>query len=144
MASEDQEEDIETNIYDSYDQMDKDYEDNYDYEASEQMGDLEYEIDEDNFAAILEQKDKDLRLAAELGKALLEQNAELQRRFEQSAEEYNQKMEVNQCLKEIILMHSQSQISYKIYSNLNLRIWYLECGQWFDIGAVATQGYAQA
>ena len=95
MASEDQEEDIETNIYDSYDQMDKDYEDNYDYEASEQRGDLEYEIDEDNFAAILEQKDKDLRLAAELGKALLEQNAELQRRFEQSAEEYNQKLEVN-------------------------------------------------
>ena len=95
MASEDQEEDIETNIYDNYDQMDKDYEDNYDYEASGRRGDLEYEIDEDNFAAILEQKDKDLRLAAELGKALLEQNAELQRRFEQSAEEYNQKLEVN-------------------------------------------------
>ena len=95
MASEDQEEDIETNIYDNYDQMEKDYEDNYDYEASERRGDLEYEIDEDNFAAILEQKDKDLRLAAELGKALLEQNAELQRRFEQSAEEYNQKLEVS-------------------------------------------------
>ena len=41
-------------------------------------------------------------------------------------------------------MHSQSQISYQIYSNLNLRIGYIESGQWFDIIAVATQGYAQA
>ena len=84
---------LKTNLYGNYDTVDADNKGNYD-ETSEPGDELEYDMDETNFAAVLEQKDKDLRLAAELGKALLEQNAELERRLEQSAEEYNQKLEV--------------------------------------------------
>lgn len=43
----------------------------------------------------LAQKDKDLILAAELGKALLEKNQELQHRYEQLNEEYMLKVEVS-------------------------------------------------
>lgn len=42
----------------------------------------------------LAQKEKDLTLAAELGKALLEQNQELQSQNEHLVEEYTQKLEV--------------------------------------------------
>lgn len=42
----------------------------------------------------LQQKEKDLILAAELGKALLEKNEELSRQNEIIAEEYSQKLEV--------------------------------------------------
>lgn len=54
----------------------------------------EEEEDIDIYAQ-LEQKQKDLTLAAELGKALLEKNAELERRNEQMIEEFAQKIEVN-------------------------------------------------
>jgi coiled-coil domain-containing protein 64 len=43
----------------------------------------------------LEQKQKDLTLAAELGKALLEKNEELERRNEQLVEDFAQKIEVS-------------------------------------------------
>lgn len=43
----------------------------------------------------LEQKDKDLMLAAELGKALLEKNSDLEKKLEQSTEDYNQRIEVS-------------------------------------------------
>lgn len=42
----------------------------------------------------LMQKEKDLLLAAELGKALLEKNEELSRQNERITEEYTQKLEV--------------------------------------------------
>lgn len=84
--------DNEPDLYNNFDEVDEVNPVNY-YENSEQGDAPEYDIDEENFAAVLEQKDQDLRLAAELGKALLEQNAELERRIEQSAEEYNQKLE---------------------------------------------------
>ncbi len=45
----------------------------------------------------LAQKERDLILAAELGKALLEKNQELTRRSEQANEEYTQKIEVIFC-----------------------------------------------
>ena len=44
----------------------------------------------------LKQKDCDLILAAELGKALLDRNEELSRQNERITEEYSQKLEVLQ------------------------------------------------
>lgn len=61
-------------------------------EEEEFIGDEEEE--EMDVYAQLEQKEKDLRLAAELGKALLEKNEELERRNEQIIEEFSQKLEV--------------------------------------------------
>ena len=43
---------------------------------------------------LLEMKEKDLELAAELGKALLQRNEELRRKNEELAEEYSNKLEV--------------------------------------------------
>lgn len=48
----------------------------------------------DGLRAQLENKDKDLMLAAELGKALLEKNSDLEKKLEQSSEEYSQRIEV--------------------------------------------------
>ena len=42
----------------------------------------------------LEQKERDLLLAAELGKALLERNEELQRKADLAQEDFNQRVEV--------------------------------------------------
>lgn len=55
---------------------------------------LENEPDPSDIYAQLQQKEKDLILAAELGKALLEKNEELSRHNERLAEEYSQKLEV--------------------------------------------------
>ena len=44
---------------------------------------------------LLEMKEKDLELAAELGKALLQRNEELRRKNEELAEEYSNKLEVD-------------------------------------------------
>lgn len=49
----------------------------------------------DDVYAQLQQKEKDLILAAELGKALLEKNEELSRQNERIAEEFSQKLEVH-------------------------------------------------
>ena len=46
---------------------------------------------------ILQNKDKDLVLAAELGKALLEKNEELSKENERIAEEFSHKLEVSYC-----------------------------------------------
>lgn len=56
---------------------------------------LENEADPEDVYAQLQQKEKDLILAAELGKALLEKNEELSRHNERLAEEYSQKLEVS-------------------------------------------------
>jgi len=56
----------------------------------------------------LQQKEKDLILAAELGKALLEKNEELSRQNEKIAEDYSQKLEVsNEALLQLLktVMH---------------------------------------
>lgn len=51
--------------------------------------------EETNLQSMLEQKDRDLMLAAELGKALLEKNSDLEKKIEQATDEYNQSVEVN-------------------------------------------------
>lgn len=56
---------------------------------------LENEADPEDIYAQFQQKEKDLILAAELGKALLEKNEELSRHNERLAEEYSQKLEVS-------------------------------------------------
>ncbi|XP_064613123.1 LOW QUALITY PROTEIN: bicaudal D-related protein homolog [Liolophura sinensis] len=53
----------------------------------------ERDLEDDDIYGQLEQKEKDLVLAAELGKALLEKNEELTRIHEQTVEEYNIKIE---------------------------------------------------
>lgn len=50
--------------------------------------------DTDEMLLQLQQKEKDLILAAELGKALLDKNEELSRANEKMAEEYSHKLEV--------------------------------------------------
>lgn len=42
----------------------------------------------------LRQKENDLQLAAELGKALLEKNEELKKQYDAAVEEYSKKLEV--------------------------------------------------
>lgn len=54
----------------------------------------ERDLEDDDIYGQLEQKEKDLVLAAELGKALLEKNEELTRIHEQTVEEYNTRIEV--------------------------------------------------
>lgn len=43
----------------------------------------------------LQQKENDLQLAAELGKALLEENEKLKKQHEATVEEYSKKLEVS-------------------------------------------------
>lgn len=62
--------------------------------VGEEGGYLGEEEEEMDVFAQLEQKEKDLRLAAELGKALLEKNEELEIKNGQIIEEFAQKMEV--------------------------------------------------
>jgi len=52
------------------------------------------DISADDLYVHLAEKERDLELAAELGKALLEQNEELKKNHEQVVEEYNAKLEV--------------------------------------------------
>ncbi|XP_033748096.1 bicaudal D-related protein homolog isoform X2 [Pecten maximus] len=68
------------------------------YSLAQTMGDREDEDNpttptEDDVYTQLAQKERDLTLAAELGKALLEKNAELERRNELLIEEYSKKLE---------------------------------------------------
>lgn len=65
--------------------------------------------------AQLQQKEKDLILAAELGKALLEKNEELSRQNEKIAEDYSQKLEVsNEVLLQLLqtVMHGNYSCFY--------------------------------
>lgn len=87
------------------------------YSLADTMGDREGRESpgtptEDDVYSQLAQKERDLHLAAELGKALLEKNAELERRNEQLIEEYSSNLEVI-CLKSIL---SRFQI-YQRYVN---------------------------
>jgi hypothetical protein len=51
----------------------------------------------DDVYILLAKKEKDLQLAAELGKVLLERNEDLSRANERMAEEYSHKLEVSSC-----------------------------------------------
>ncbi|XP_053376582.1 BICD family-like cargo adapter 1 [Mercenaria mercenaria] len=62
-------------------------------EGEVEAGDRSNYGEEDNLRAMLEQKDRDLMLAAELGKALLEKNLDQEKKLEQVTEEYNQNIE---------------------------------------------------
>ncbi|KAL6259068.1 hypothetical protein P5V15_008989 [Pogonomyrmex californicus] len=62
-------------------------------------------------AELLKQRERDLVLAAELGKALLERNQELTKQAETLAEEYSVKLEVSEhILFKQILVRSVSKI----------------------------------
>ena len=54
----------------------------------------EFRIAEPDIYGQLQQKERDLILAAELGKALLEKNEELSKQNEKIAEDFSQKLEV--------------------------------------------------
>ncbi|BES88885.1 Coiled-coil domain-containing protein [Nesidiocoris tenuis] len=65
-----------------------------DYILDVESRSLEPSADPEDIYAQLQQKEKDLILAAELGKALLEKNEELSRANERLAEDYSNKLEV--------------------------------------------------
>ena len=66
----------------------------YDYKRSEEVIEASRDIGENDILSILEAKERDLILAAELGKSLLEKNEELSKHNEQIAEDFSQKLEV--------------------------------------------------
>ena len=90
------------------------FEDFYPYLMEEGGGDGAQEsppddIEEGDVFAQLAQKERDLILAAELGKALLEKNQELTKRNEGVAEEFNQKIEVSSfCFVPLIMICKSS------------------------------------
>lgn len=63
-------------------------------EDGQDLADVEGEGDDDIYRQ-LAQKEKDLLLAAELGKALLEKNEEVNQKYEMLQEEYSQAVEVS-------------------------------------------------
>lgn len=64
-------------------------------EDGQALADVEDELEgDDDIYRQLAQKDKDLLLAAELGKALLDENKELNQKYEVLQEEYSQAVEV--------------------------------------------------
>ncbi|XP_071178387.1 BICD family-like cargo adapter 1 isoform X4 [Mytilus edulis] len=98
--------------------------DNY-YQLAEAMGDRRHSEDdeipiqvvpgeEDDVYGQLAQKERDLVLAAELGKALLERNDELERRNEQIADEFAHKIEELQQEKyELHLKLEKTEVEYE-------------------------------
>lgn len=66
----------------------------YDMEQRVSLGDVVGGSSEVDVWAQLHQKEQDLQLAAELGKALLDKNEELKRQQEHIIEEYGKKLEV--------------------------------------------------
>ncbi|XKL67304.1 hypothetical protein PGB90_002795 [Kerria lacca] len=70
---------------------------------------LENEADPEDIYAQFQQKEKDLILAAELGKALLEKNEELSRHNERLAEEYSQKLEISCQLENLCFLSWSSK-----------------------------------
>ncbi|XP_061198242.1 bicaudal D-related protein homolog isoform X2 [Saccostrea echinata] len=76
--------------------------------VGEERGFLDEEEEMDVYAQ-LEQKQKDLTLAAELGKALLEKNEELERRNEQIMEEFAQKIEELEQEKYELYLHLEKK-----------------------------------
>lgn len=75
---------------------------------------LEPSADPEDVYAQLQQKEKDLILAAELGKALLEKNEELSRQNERLAEDYSQKLEVSVYKRLFIILSLSIRIQYTV------------------------------
>jgi hypothetical protein len=75
----------------------------YGYKRKGEVVDDSSEMCENDILSIIEAKERDLNLAAELGKALLEKNEELRKQNEKMAEEFSEKLEVKQLLKFILL-----------------------------------------
>ena len=67
----------------------------YGYKGRGEVMDDSSEMSENDILNIVEAKERDLILAAELGKALLEKNEELRKQNERIAEEFSEKIEVN-------------------------------------------------
>ena len=69
-----------------------------------------------NIYQLIEEKEKDLVLAAELGKALLDKNEEISHRREMITLDYTQKLEVTTAIPSDILLlnRKQSDDSYLI------------------------------
>lgn len=70
------------------------YGDLEDYVCQMENQQAQNNADTDDVFALLARKEKDLILAAELGKALLEKNEEISRANERLTEEYSQQLEV--------------------------------------------------
>ena len=66
----------------------------YEYQRSDEVIEASRDMHENDILSILEAKERDLILAAELGKSLLEKNEELSKQNERIAEEFSQKLEV--------------------------------------------------
>lgn len=64
---------------------------------------------------LLKQRERDLVLAAELGKALLERNQELTKQAEALAEEYSTKLEVSA---DSIYQFTQSRFTHQLITDL--------------------------
>jgi hypothetical protein len=75
----------------------------YGYKGRGEVVDDRSEMSENDILTIVEAKERDLILAAELGKALLEKNEELRNQNERIAKEFSEKLEVKQPTKFIIL-----------------------------------------
>lgn len=60
----------------------------------EYMADMEDRESREDVWTLLRQKENDLQLAAELGKALLEKNEELKKQHDGTVDEYSKKLEV--------------------------------------------------
>lgn len=100
------------------------------YNGIDENGEVSAEDDdgaEDDVYRQLAQKDKDLLLAAELGKALLEKNEELSHKYELLQEEYSQVVEVRSlnyfwsvfvCARKFVLSWEQVVIKFT-YGRMN-------------------------
>ncbi|RWS17799.1 hypothetical protein B4U79_01678 [Dinothrombium tinctorium] len=85
-----------------------------------ESSDQQQTLTPESLAAQLAQKEKDLILAAELGKALLERNEDLTRANERITEEYSHKLEVRRNLASFELIFGFT-LCCKVYKNaLNL------------------------
>ncbi|KAE8740202.1 hypothetical protein FOCC_FOCC014282 [Frankliniella occidentalis] len=71
------------------------------------QGDVPADAQGEDVYAELQRKEKDLILAAELGKALLEKNEELSRQNERIAEEFSQKLEIREIVSWTIVIKGQ-------------------------------------
>ena len=75
----------------------------YGYKGRGEVMDDSSEMSENDILNIVEAKERDLILAAELGKALLEKNEELRKQNEKIAEEFSAKVDVKHLTKFILL-----------------------------------------
>lgn len=68
------------------------------FSGQESIVNVNSDAENEDIYGLLEQKERDLLLAAELGKALLEKNEELSQQNEKMAEDFSQKLEVRHII----------------------------------------------